>query len=58
MYIWIRRVNGWLIIEDGYGNWWRYLYYTKREALRMFKEKFGYRYKHGVTIYDETKGAN
>lgn len=55
MYIRIRWSNGYLLIEDSYGHWYRYLYYTKREALSMFKERFGYRYKHGITIYDETK---
>ena len=46
--IFISRINGWIVIEDDRGNHMRYLYYTEREALRKFKEQFGYRYKHGI----------
>lgn len=51
----ISRINGWLIIEDDQGNFMRYLYYSKREALQKFKNQFGYRYVRGVKITDETK---
>ena len=57
MTITIYRSNGWLFIEDSDGNRMRYLYFTKREALRRFKEEFGHRYKR-VTIDDWTRRDN
>lgn len=47
----IQKINGWIIVSDDLGNVMRYLYYSKREALRKFKDEFGYRYKR-VKIYD------
>ena len=51
--IFIRKTNGWFYISDNIGNHMTYIFYTKREALRKFKEKFGYRYKHGIEIVEE-----
>lgn len=45
--------GGWLRIEDGHGHFMRYLYYTKDEALQMFRRDFGYVGKR-VTINDYT----
>lgn len=55
MNIYVRRQNGWIIIEDDAGNWMRYLYYSKRESIRRFKNQFGYRYKRNIKIIDYTK---
>lgn len=57
MYITIKRTStGYLEIEDSYGNFGLYLYYTKREALKKFKEKNGYKYKRNIEIKDYTAG--
>lgn len=48
--IYIHRHNGWVIIAGDAGNCMRYLYYTRREALRRFKEQYGYKYKHGIKV--------
>lgn len=51
--IYIHRTgNGWIRITDDQGNSWRYLYYSKREALRLVKEKFGYRYVRNVEVIE------
>lgn len=52
MYIIIERRNGGYQIRDSLGHGMFFLWYTKREALRTFKEAFGWRYKHGVDVYD------
>lgn len=53
--LYIRRNDyGYLVIEADGCEIWRYLYYTKREALRRYREQMGLRYKH-LRIYDFTK---
>ena len=52
--IYIRKSCGWIIITDHIGHHMRYLYHSKREALRRFKNQFNYRYAHGITVIDET----
>ena len=54
MTITIERVKyfGGYMISDSYGNHMRYIDYTKAEALRKFKERFGYKYKRGITIIE------
>lgn len=52
--IFIRKSGGWYAINDNFGHHMRYLYHTKREALRDFKEKFGYRYMRGICVVDYT----
>ena len=56
MTIYIRRINGWLVLSDRKGNTWKYLWYSKRYALSHFKRQFGYFRKRGVEIIDYTKG--
>lgn len=56
MNIYVRRASGWLLISDDEGNYWRFLYYSKREAIKRFKERFGHKNKRGVKIIDYTKG--
>ena len=50
IYIW--KHNGWYIIYDDVGNVMRFLYYSRREALRRFKEEYGYRYARGIKLVD------
>lgn len=52
--IFIRKSCGWIQITDHLGHHMRYLYYSKREALRKFKAQFGYRYMHGIDVVDYT----
>lgn len=52
--IFIRKTCGWFYITDNRGHHMRYLYHTKREALRKFKEQFGYRYMRDIDIVDYT----
>lgn len=52
--VFIRKNDGWYVITDSYGRRVQYLYYTKKEALRNFKKRFGYRYKHNVSVIDYT----
>ena len=55
MTIYIRRINGWILIDDDAGNRMWYLYYSKRQALMKFKYEFGYARKRGIEIIDYTK---
>ena len=48
--IYIHRQNGWYIVVDNHGNSMKFLYHTRRYALRRFKEEYGYTYKHGIKI--------
>lgn len=34
-----------------------YIFYSKKEALKKYKENYGLKYKRGIVIYDYTKGA-
>ena len=52
--IFIRKSGDWYAINDNYGHHMRYLYHTKREALKDCKKKFGYRYMHGIQVVDYT----
>ena len=52
MNIYVKKSNGWILIEDDAGNWKRYLYYSKRECIRRFKAEFGYRYKRNINIIE------
>lgn len=45
--------NGCFELRDGNGHWHLYYYYSKREALRLFREQYGLKYKR-VDIYDYT----
>jgi hypothetical protein len=46
--------HGGYIIGDDCGNRVKYIYYTKRDALRKFKAQYGYTGKRGIEIIDMT----
>jgi len=53
----IYKSNGYLILEDFLGGEYKsilYLYYTKQEAIKKFKEKYSkYYHKNGHKIKDQ-----
>lgn len=50
------RYFGGYLISDSKGHYMVYLDYTKQEALHKFKERFGYKYKHGIKIVNDICG--
>lgn len=50
----IKREGCWLVIRDSKGHEMQYLYYSKRERLKRFREQFGLKHKK-VDLYDWTK---
>lgn len=50
------RYFGGYLISDSNGHYMTYLGYTKQEALRKFKERFGLKYKRGINIVNDICG--
>lgn len=56
--IYIRRNQGAYNINSSFDyRGTTYIFYSKKEALKKYKEKHGLKYKRGVVIYDYTKGV-
>lgn len=56
--IYIRFKNGAYVISSSFD--YRemvYIFYSKKEALKKYKETHGLKYKRGLVIYDYTKGV-
>ena len=50
MNLYIRKLNGWIIIKaDGYKEW-KYMYYNERDAISKYRERFNLKYKHMTKI--------
>lgn len=45
--------SGMICVRDNVGNKMTYMGYSKREALRLFKARFGCRYVRGIEIIME-----
>lgn len=44
--------SGMICVRDNVGNKMTYMSYSKREALRRFKARFGYRYVRGIKVIE------
>lgn len=56
--IYIRRNNGAYVITSSFDyEGMVYMFYSKKDALKKYKEKHGLKYKRGIVIYDYTKGV-
>ena len=56
--IYIRFRNAAYVITSSFDyNEMVYIFYSKKEALKKYKEKHGLKYKRGIVIYDYTKGV-
>lgn len=44
--------SGMIYIRDNVGNEMTYMDYSKRETLRLFKARFGYRYVRGIKVIE------
>ena len=51
--IWIKITYSGIRISDDAGNNILYIDYSKKEALRLFKERFGYKGVRGIVIIEE-----
>lgn len=55
--IYIRRNNGAYVISSSFDyEGMVYIFYSKKEALKRYKETHGLKYQRGIVIYDYTKG--
>ena len=48
----ISYINCGIYIRNNVGNEMTYMGYSKREALRRFKARFGYRYVRGIKVIE------
>lgn len=56
--IYIRHNNGAYVISSSFDyKGMAYIFYSKKEALKKYKESHGLKYKRGIVIYDYTKGV-
>jgi len=56
--VYIRQNSGAYVISSSFDyKGTAYIFHSKKEALKRYKEAHGLKYKRGIVIYDYTKGG-